>query len=362
MKAMDLLDAMESVERTQVWKTGVMLGYHEERKQRSTARRFWRTALIAAVIAALMGLTAYAVGMSIHQRRQQELRADLRIEESRTGSYTEYPVPAEETAPTAGVTILSAINDGQEQRVYLNVSPVTQEELARFPDDLSFGWRIEGTDFSGFAGPSLPNDLSVSGSEEIQKAVRQYAYDSATETLTLECWIWMAKLQEVMAAQGTDRVELGVYMSAGDGEPRCFGTAPFAPTEEERRVFDFHHAVYHDAELDREVELVELELTPVSAVWRIRYEGDAALHTPEADQSTEDYRAWSMLEDRIGMEAVITFSDGSSFSTGGALTCPYENGTVNLYTGWAAAIDIRDVQRITLGDLVLWEAESDQTP
>ena len=53
----------------------------------------------------------------------------------------------------------------------------------------------------------------------------------------------------------------------------------------------------------------------------------------------------------------IIFSDGTAFSTGGALTTPYENGTVNQYCAWGSAINIDDVQRIVLGDLVLWEAE-----
>jgi len=64
-----------------------------------------------------------------------------------------------------------------------------------------------------------------------------------------------------------------------------------------------------------------------------------------------------MLEDRVCIEAKLIFSDGSVFSTGGALNTPFENGIVNLNCGWESAININDVQRIVLGDLVLWEAE-----
>ena len=134
-----------------------------------------------------------------------------------------------------------------------------------------------------------------------------------------------------------------------------FGAAVFTPTEEETRFFDFGHATYHDEELNLDIDMVGLELTPVSAIWKVSYPCAAAYHSPEANQ--EDYRDWSMLEDKVCMEAVLHFSDGSAFSTGGALTCPYKDGAVNLYTGWGAAINIRDVQRITLGDLVLWEAK-----
>lgn len=315
-------------------------------------RRALRTILIAAALTALFTLTAYAVS-SIHAARQSELRQELNITGSKTESYVEYPVPTEQ-AP--GVVLLSAISDGQEQKVYVNVSPVTPEELERIAaGELSLHWEIEGTGFSGFAAPQLPPDLTLSGREEIAAAVKEHAYDEQTGTLTAECWIWMEKLREIMAEQGADSVGLSLYMGPRDGEQRCFGTAPFTPTEEERRVFDFGHAVYHDPDSGLDIELVGLELTPISAVWKVHYEGDAAFHTPGEDWDA--YAPWSTLEDKVCIEAQLIFSDGSRFSTGGALTCPYENGTVNQYCGWAKAIDVHDVQRIVLEDLTLWEAE-----
>ena len=60
---------------------------------------------------------------------------------------------------------------------------------------------------------------------------------------------------------------------------------------------------------------------------------------------------------KVCNEAKLVFSDGSEFSTDGALIGPYKNGTVNLYYGWGSAINIDDVQRIVLGDHVLWEAK-----
>ena len=133
LDSMDILRAMEGADRAKVWETGKFLGYTAAEGRASPARRFWRTALLAAVIAAFLGLTAYAVGLSVHQQRQQELRQDLNIEGSGTNSYVEYPVPTEESAPTPGVTVLSAISDGQEQMVYVNVCPVSEEEVEQFP-------------------------------------------------------------------------------------------------------------------------------------------------------------------------------------------------------------------------------------
>ena len=172
--------------------------------------------------------------------------------------------------------------------------------------------------------------------------------------MTLQCFLDVNMVKSAMAELGTDTVPLRVGMIIGDDAPRFFGPVSFTLTEEQSRYFDFGHAVYHDAELDRDIEIVGLELTPFSAVWKVSYEDAAAFHTPEADP--EAYGPWSILEDKVCIETRLIFSDGSAFSTGGALTTPYENGTVNQYCGWGRAIDIEDIQQIVLGDLVLWTA------
>ena len=321
-----------------------------ERKKRMKPKRFVSLALAAALLLSL-GLAAYAVG-SIHLARQQELKADLKIDEKNVSSYVEYPVSTEQTG---GLVLLSAVSDGLEQRVYVNVSPVTEEELTGFTGGgTRFSWQIEGYELGGFAGPSLPSGLSVSGDEAIREALLQYAYDAETQTVTLECLLHIKAVRKAMEALGTDAVQLTINMTSEE-TTRSFGPIPFRLTEEQSRYFDFGHAVYHDAELDRDIEIVGLELTPFSAVWKVRYEGDAAFHTPEADWDA--YAPWSVLEDRVCIDTQLIFSDGSSFSTGGALTTPYENGTVNQYCGWGTAIDIGDVQRIVLHELVLWEAK-----
>ena len=313
-------------------------------------KRIIAFALAAALMLAL-GITAYAA-WSIHTARQQELKADLKIEENHVSSYTEYDIPDEQAS---GLVLLSTVNDGQEQHVYVNISPVSEAEAAAFPDNARFTWGIEGTEIGGFAAPQLPVGQSLSGADEIRAAVLKGAYDRETETMTLQCYLDVNMVKQAITKLGSDTVPLSVQMITGNAEPRTFGPIPFALTEEQLRVFDFGHAVYHDEELDRDIEIVGLELTPFSAVWKVHYEGDAAFHTPEADWET--YAPWSALEDKVCIEARIIFSDGTEFSTGGALTTPYENGTVNQFCAWGSAINIDDVQRIVLGDLVLWEAE-----
>ena len=333
-------------------------------------KRIITFALAAALILAL-GLTAYAV-WSIHSARQQELKADLKIEESNVSSYTEYDVQDETNG--SGVTLLSTVNDGESQRVFVNVSPVDKEVISRFPESIAFAWKLDGMTINGedywmTAAPKLQSDISVSGYEAIQEAVLRDAYDESSKTLTLECFISNNAIAQAQANHNSESVLLTLTLwdhqaqtDAGVGassewldKQESFGSIWFTPTEQEMKYFDFGHAVYHDEELDKDIEILGLELTPFSAIWKVNYEGAAAFHMPEADWAA--YKPYSILEDKICIEAKLVFSNGSTFSTGGALTCPYENGTVNLFCGWGSAINIKDVQRIVLGDMVFWEAK-----
>ncbi|MBQ9720933.1 MAG: hypothetical protein IJV64_09615, partial [Oscillospiraceae bacterium] len=71
-----------------------------------------------------------------------------------------------------------------------------------------------------------------------------------------------------------------------------------------------------------------------------------------------DYEAmeeWLNLEDDVCVNARLIFSNGSSFSTGGILEAPFQDGVINCHCSWKSAIDINAVERIVLGDQVLWE-------
>ena len=332
-----------------------------ERIVRMKKKRFLSIALAAALILAL-GITAYAA-WSIHAARQQEIKADLKIEESNVSSYTEYPVPdsaataaSETEAAESELVLLSAVNAGDLQRVYVNISPVNEKSLADYPGypgTLNFSWSIDGTGIGGFASPRIPSGLTLHGQEAIRDAVLQYAYDRETQTLTLECIIENMFLEKAAAALGTDSFPLLVHMADKDIEMQTFGPVSFIPTEEQTRYFDFGYAVYTDTVLGKSVEIAGLELTPFGAVWKVRYEGAEAFHTPGGDEA--GYEPYSLLEDKVCTESQIVFTDGSSFSTGGALSAPYTNGAVELHCEWGSAINIDDIQKIILGDLVLWE-------
>lgn len=109
-------------------------------------RHVSRTLLIAAVIVSLLTVSAIAVGLSIHSRRQEQLRQDMKIEENHVDSYMEFPLPAEsaETAESSGVVLLSAIKDSESETVYVSISPIEEEDL--FKED-RFQWTLDGHSF-----------------------------------------------------------------------------------------------------------------------------------------------------------------------------------------------------------------------
>lgn len=335
-----------------------------ERIVRMKKKRFLSIVLAAALILAL-GITAYAA-WSTHAARQEEIKADLKIEENNVSSYAEYPVPEaanstvsdvpEEEGSESELVLLSAVNAGEFQRVYVNISPVSEKCIADYPGypgALNFSWSIDGTDLGGYASPRTPSGITLHGQEAIRDAVLQYAYDRETQTLTLECIVENMFLEKAAAALGTGSFPLLVHMSDKDIEMQTFGPVSFTPVDKQTRYFDFGHAVYTDAASGKSIEISGLELTPFGAVWKVRYEGAEAIHSPNGDPA--DAEVWSMLEDKVCIESQLFFSDGSAFSTGGALSAPYTSGAVELHCEWGSAINIDGIQKIVLGDLVLWK-------
>ena len=128
-----VLFALNNVDDSFLEETRELL-YRSNLEQRPVKSRIIRTFLIAAVLAALMAATAYAV-VSIHQKRQQELRENLQIEENHVAGYQEFEEVStpEETATEqneieASVQLISTFRKGEFVDVYFSISPITREE------------------------------------------------------------------------------------------------------------------------------------------------------------------------------------------------------------------------------------------
>ena len=152
------------------------------------------------------------------------------------------------------------------------------------------------------------------------------------------------------------QIDMFILEDQEEKEHRVFGPVLYSPAEEQKRFFDFNSIVYYDEEFDKQIEIVGLELTPLSAVWKVRYNDAKAVHTP--GQDIEAYKSWLALEDKLCSEAQLVFKDGQTFSTGCVLSSPYADGVVNLECSWGSTINIDDVQHIVLDNQILWDNES----
>ena len=102
--------------------------------------------------------------------------------------------------------MLSTVNDGEFQRVFVNVSPVKKDVIDRFPETVAFAWRLDGMTLNGedywmTAGPKLKSGTSVSGYEAIREAVYRDAYDEETETLTRSGNIGVTTTQQMLTSE-----------------------------------------------------------------------------------------------------------------------------------------------------------------
>lgn len=336
----------------------------ERRTGHPRSRRLLTLALAAALLLSF-GLVAYAIS-SVHARKQEELRQELNMDGSHAKSYVEYEVPAED-AP--GLVLLSAINDGEFQKLYVNVSPVTEEQLDRYEDGQYFMWQLEGMTGFGSAEINLKPDRSVHNREELMAAIREDAYDAETQTLTLRIYISENSVREAQQSTGSDAVTLRVWLwdgmaweESGSGAEfhsledwlralPGFGSVRFLPTEREAVFFDLGGYRWWDEESGRELELLSLELGPSSAVWRFRF---AEAERVYADPDQRELMAWLGAGDRALTRLRLLFADGTELALPGTMRSPLENGAVCAYLGWEKAVDIHAVTRITLGDTVLW--------
>ena len=150
------------------------------RQKNIKSKKIFRTILIAAVITALMGITAYAVS-SIHAARQQALRADLKIDENEVSGYTEYAESEPDTASVSSlaetvgaeprIQLFSSLQQGDFQAVYFSVSPVP-EETAR-----SFFFDNMVTEFSYIASnEKIPEDCWYTAGRDEEGIVKSFAH------------------------------------------------------------------------------------------------------------------------------------------------------------------------------------------
>ncbi len=289
------------------------------RRQVHILRRTGRGLLIAAVLVCLMTATAVAAGLSIHQRRQEELRQELNIEQSAVDNYVEFSVPQETELPEGpSAATLSTFYDGRHQVVYLDISPISAREITQLRA------LLEGR-IGSRRGPSLRAE-SIGGEKGVYLDIRPFYLGSGVplydaETATLTCRLLVPS--ESLPAEESLTVRLSL-LDANETPVRDFGEITIERTEDVcRRVTFDEPLVFSNPLSGEEGRLTGIELHNASFVWLVEIP-QQALHSifdysPDRDasrqQAREDaFRGWlTPLMDGKLMDGGVTLSDGRWF-------------------------------------------------
>lgn len=344
------------------------------------SRKVVRTLLIAAAAAVLMGATAYAVDLSIHARRQAQLREGLKIEENRVDDYVENAIPvqspsSEETEPHATLLSVLADNDGF-RRVYVDVSPVPPEEVRDgfITDTLDDGdWELHSIEYlSSLDGSSWQEafiytgdwdytedelvtvtdaDYGTSWRTPTDEAMRQRfltrGYDPETQTLTLECTYNVSDVPEGESAQlhiiSTSyqaEIDASGRETKNDAEIlRDFGYVEVPPVDMAVRTVFF--AEPRPLTLEGKFgpitgEFIGAELNSTGVAWLYRIQGTYS--ASELLELTDEYEADAVLELRDGGRKTLSLSVRTEVGP-----------LLRDYCGLAGTVDISEVVGITAG-------------
>ena len=337
-------------------------------RARRGSRRFVTLAAAVALLLAL-GVTAYAIS-SIHQRRQAELKESLSIEENQVESYVEYDTGTGEN--TAGITLLSAVADGEIQQVYVNISPVSPEEVTACAVTEKFVWSIDGGNTFSFAEPYVPKEqFTISESDMttfydpdtgvenwhvnpdvVAERMLTYAYDEETQTLTLRCSI----LRSLMDVTKSAELRIwGITMRPKDeggtdvSLDRDYGSVSFNPTGLEVRELMLDTPVVFENSETGECGTIEgLIVYPAGVTWLIAHPDAENVHRSDwTEEEKAEYQplllSWLNSIEEALSGAKLNFTDGTSFAIPVIVHMPFEDGWAKGVTYWKKTININAI-------------------
>ena len=366
--------------------------------QHALNKRTLRVILIAAVLAAL--LAACGIGYSIHQRRQQDLRENLKIEENLVAGYQEFEetstlevTATESNEKDASVHLISTFRNGEFVDVYFSISPITREEVwdaigwehknaiyviasnSRELDD-AYQKIGKGTE-NGLYGrfPVLPpiqvdEYLRPQGTRE--EMLEKY-YDADTQSLMLKTefllsyeavdWskpVYMnVKIIELASLASSFAEPIEEYRARYD--PVCvggYGTVPVTISATEFLVADFRgkDILIQAPSTDKVLNVLGVNIYASEVEWQVTHEDvDLIYNLPRDDDEAfrrgyEQLLEWLAVYDQVLDGSALIMEDGTQVKLSPSESAPYENGVVTLYSHLSSTIDLRKVKAIRVMD------------
>jgi len=379
MEGMKLFDVLSAVDEEFILSAGEFLGYiNRDRQQKGRGiRKISRTLLLAAVIASFLIVTAVAVGISIHQRRQQELRERLQVEENHISSYVEHEEQAGE------ISLLSNINDGKFQNLFINISPVPEEYIDALvgmgEKPVEFYYEINRLGYGGSALPDVYTNGEKPPTEKVydeesgesyyiqdsqwrKDLIMDTAYDAETQTLTVKCSIlldygdvdWSKPVEiRVMAMEVTPIPGMASNVEV----LHDYGSILLQPSQAQELDIVFEQPyIFKNEETGVDCRLVGFRISPLGMSFNVSHEdADIIYNLPSKDEDEAAFRAafelqlkWLRFYDELMGSSVLRFTDGTEEKILPPLSGPYEDGVARMYTEFTKTIDVSAIESITV--------------
>ena len=366
--------------------------------QHTINKRTIQVILIAAALALL--LAACALGYTIHQRRQQELRESLKIEENHVAGYQEFEetsaaaetsADSQEKAPS--VQLISTFRNGEFVDVYFSISPITREEawdaigweqknaiyvIASNSRELDDAYRKigKGTE-KGLYGrypvlPPIQEDEYLRTHETREELLEKY-YDADTQSLMLKTafllsdeavdWskpVYMnVKIIELASLAMSMDETIEEYWARYD--PVCvgdYGTVPVTISATEFLVADFSgkSILVKAPSTDKVLNVLGVKIYASEVEWQVTHEDvDLIYNLPRDDDEAfrrgyEQLLEWLSVYDQVLDSSALIMEDGTQIKLSPSESTPYENGVVTLYSHLSSTIDLRKVKAIRFID------------
>lgn len=365
--------------------------------QKPAKRRIVRTILIAAVLAALMAATAYAI-VSIHQKRQQELRENLKIEENHVAGYQEFEetsrpegTAAEPNEKDASVQLISTFRNGRFADVYFSISPITREEawdaigweqknaiyvIASNSRELDDAYRKigKGTE-KGLYGrypvlPPIQEDEYLRTHETREELLEKY-YDADTQSLMLKTGFLLSdeavdwskpvymnvKIIELASLASSFDEPIEEYRARYD--PVCvgdYGTVPVTISATESLMADFSgkSILVKAPSTDKVLNVLGVKIYASEVEWQVTHEDvDLIYNLPRDDDEAfrrgyEQLLEWLTVYDQVLDGSALILEDGTHIKLSPSESTPYESGIVTLHSHLDSTIDLRKVAAISI--------------
>ncbi|MBR3239726.1 MAG: hypothetical protein IKF99_14985 [Oscillospiraceae bacterium] len=308
------------------------------------AKRIITFALAAALILGLSAV-AYAIGISIHRKRQEKLRYELQIDENNVTDYVEFAVP-EEGAAEGGLTLLSTMNNGDYQIMFFNISPVSEDMIACL-DRENLRDR-ENRDDRVF-WPYLYVDGEYYGILVNLLTLYRDEYDPETQTLTLRASLPNIKFRD------NEAVEIRVALGYTDNNAQIHESASYGPVSiplTQQRVISvrFPEPVpFENPETGGAGQIIGADIYAEGITWLVTHDDMESVY-PVASQDDLRWLPWARARDKLELEAQLHFTNGSVRTNLAADRSEYWNGTVyDVYLFKNGTINLDQVVSITVG-------------